>query len=94
MPAEEDKEEEQEDNQDQTPCTIAPIPRLASEDFDYSDYMKAEKIGENKYLCRHRVNESKSITAEVEFDEEEKEVYWTGLPRAAKFNMKDFDYEE
>ena len=94
MPAEENKEDSHEEDQDQTPCTIAPIPRLASEDFDYSDYLKAEKIGLNKYLCRHKKDESKSITAEVEFDEEEKEVYWTGLPRAAKFNMKDFDYEE
>ena len=43
---------------------------------------------------RHKRDETKSITAVAEFDEEEKEVYWTGLPRAAEFNMKDFDYEE
>ena len=43
---------------------------------------------------RHRGDESKSITAVAEFDEDEKEVYWTELPRAAKFNMKDFDFEE
>ena len=43
---------------------------------------------------RHKRDETKSLTAVVEYDEEEKEVYWTGLPRAAKFNMKDFDFEE
>ena len=90
---EEDKDEHEHD-QNTSPDVIAPIPRLASEDFDYSDYQKAEKIGDNKFLLRHRGDETKSITAVVEFDEEEKEAYWTGLPRAAKFNMKDFEFYE
>lgn len=59
------------------------MDRDSSNVIDYTNFRDIEKIEENKYVIKHNNDEERNITVTVEIDEDDKKVYYDGLPRAA-----------
>ena len=80
--------------EDRDPDTIRPPPIVeeAKGNFDYTAFVDIEEINPTKFKMKHKDDHTQDVEISIEIEEEDEQVHWTGLTRAAEMFLEDFDF--